>query len=97
MAVQCWPSVQRLMGISVCALYGRLTDHDVLTACETDVLGALSMLANHPAALGEIAALYRLDHPAPREPQPAAGLALRQRPRFAGRDDGRRRCARAWT
>lgn len=53
MAVQCWPAVQRLMGISVCALYGRLTNRGVLTACETDVLGALSMLVNYRAALGE--------------------------------------------
>jgi len=53
MAVQCWPSVQRLMGISVCALYGRLTGRRMLTACETDVLGALAMLVNYQAALGE--------------------------------------------
>ncbi len=53
MGVQCWPAVQRLMGISVCALYGRLTSKGVLTACETDVLGALSMLVNYRAALGE--------------------------------------------
>ena len=54
MAVQCWPAIQRLMKLSVCALYGRLTGHGLLTACETDVLGALSMLANHAAALGQI-------------------------------------------
>lgn len=53
MAVQCWPSVQRLIGISVCALYGRLTERRMLTACETDVLGALAMLVNYQAALGE--------------------------------------------
>jgi L-fucose isomerase-like protein len=53
MAVQCWPSVQRLMGISVCALYGRMTGRHMLTACETDVLGALAMLTNYQAALGE--------------------------------------------
>lgn len=53
MAVQCWPSIQRLMGISVCALYGRMTGRHMLTACETDVLGALAMLTNYQAALGE--------------------------------------------
>jgi len=52
MAVQCWSSVQRLMGISVCAVYARLTGQHMLTACETDVLGALSMLINYQAALG---------------------------------------------
>ena len=54
MAVQCWPAIQRLMRLSVCALYGRLTGHKMLTACETDVLGALSMLVNHAATLGQI-------------------------------------------
>jgi len=53
MAAQCWPSIQRLMGISLCAVYGRLTARHMLTACEVDVLGALSMLAGYGAALGE--------------------------------------------
>jgi L-fucose isomerase-like protein len=53
MAVQCWPSIQREMGISMCALYGRLTGRHLLTACETDVLGALAMIANYQAALGQ--------------------------------------------
>jgi L-fucose isomerase-like protein len=53
MTAQCWPSIQRLLGISVCAVYGRLTGRHLLTACENDVLGALSMLVNHRAALGQ--------------------------------------------
>ena len=52
MAVQCWPSIQRLMGISVCSLYGRMTGRHMLTACETDVLGAIAMLINYRAAMG---------------------------------------------
>jgi L-fucose isomerase-like protein len=55
MAVQCWPSILRLMKLSVCALYGRLTGKGMLTACETDILGALSMLANYAAAGGQVA------------------------------------------
>jgi len=54
MAVQCWPAILRLMKISVCALYGRLTGKGMLTACETDVLGALSMLVNYRAALDAV-------------------------------------------
>ena len=54
MAVQCWPAIQRLMRLSVCALYGRLTGHGLLTACETDVMGSLSMLVNYAAGLGQI-------------------------------------------
>jgi L-fucose isomerase-like protein len=53
MAMQCWPSIQRLQGISVCNLYGRLTERGMLTACEADVLGALSMMVNYHAALSE--------------------------------------------
>jgi L-fucose isomerase-like protein len=53
MAMQCWPSIQRELGISVCTTYGRLTEKGMLTACEADVLGALSMIVNYYAALGE--------------------------------------------
>ncbi|NLT73398.1 MAG: hypothetical protein GXX94_04280 [Chloroflexi bacterium] len=54
MAVQCWPSIGRDMGISVCAMYGRLTEAEMLTACEVDVLGALAMIVNYHAGLGRI-------------------------------------------
>lgn len=53
MAMQCWPSIGKLMGISVCTTYGRLTGKGMLTACEADVLGALSMLVCYRAALGQ--------------------------------------------
>ena len=53
LAMQCWPSIQRLWGFSICALFGRLTGQGLLTACEADVLGALSMLVNYAAALHE--------------------------------------------
>jgi L-fucose isomerase-like protein len=53
MAMACWPAIQKMMGLSVCALYGRLSEQGMLTACEADVLGALSMLVNYSAALGE--------------------------------------------
>jgi L-fucose isomerase-like protein len=53
LAMQCWPAIQKMMGISVCALYGRMTSKGMLTACEADVLGALSMLVNSAAALSE--------------------------------------------
>ncbi|NSW56965.1 MAG: hypothetical protein HPY44_13220 [Armatimonadetes bacterium] len=53
LSMQCWPSIQRELGISLCALFGRLTDRHMLTACEADILGALSMLAQYGAALGD--------------------------------------------
>jgi L-fucose isomerase-like protein len=52
MAAQCWPAIQRMMSISVCNTYSRLTDRGMLTACEADVLGAEAMLISHQAALG---------------------------------------------
>ena len=52
MAVQCWPAIQRMMNISVCSTYSRLTDRGMLTACEADLLGAEAMLISYQAALG---------------------------------------------
>ena len=46
MAVQCWPTIQRLMGISTCAVYGRLADRHMLTACESRRAGR-DLHANH--------------------------------------------------
>jgi L-fucose isomerase-like protein len=55
MAVQCWPAIQRMMNISVCNTYSRLTDRGMFTACEADVLGAEAMLISYHAALGATA------------------------------------------
>jgi L-fucose isomerase-like protein len=55
MAVQCWPAIQRMMNISVCSTYSRLTDRGMFTACEADVLGAEAMLISYQAALGATA------------------------------------------
>lgn len=51
MAARCWPTFQRLMGCGCCALYGRLTNQGMLTACESDIVGADSMLVSYRAAL----------------------------------------------
>ena len=53
MAMQCWPSIQRELGISVCTTYGRLTEKGMLAACEADILGTLSMMIGYHSALGE--------------------------------------------
>ena len=53
LGMQCWPAIQNLWGFSTCALFGRLTGRGMLTACEVDILGALSMLVNYAAAMGE--------------------------------------------
>jgi L-fucose isomerase-like protein len=51
-SAQCWPTINTLWQMSVCAVFGRLTEKGLLMACESDTLGALSMLANHAASLG---------------------------------------------
>ncbi len=53
LTMQCWHSIQLEYGISLCALFGRLTGRHMLTACEADVMGALSMLTQYQASLGQ--------------------------------------------
>lgn len=54
MAMNCWPAIQAIYGFSTCGLFGRLTGKGMLTACETDILGALSMLVSYCAGLGTV-------------------------------------------
>ena len=45
LAIQCWSSLQDNLGICSCGLMGRLGDAGIPCACESDILGALSMHA----------------------------------------------------
>jgi L-fucose isomerase-like protein len=49
MAVQCWPQKS---GVALCAVMGRLSGRAMFAACETDILGAVSMLISHRSVLG---------------------------------------------
>ena len=56
LAVRCWPELPDACGAMACAAVGRLGDADIPTACEGDVMGALSMrvlqgVSGEPAAL----------------------------------------------
>jgi len=51
MAVQCWSAMQDVYGVASCLCMGRLTARGLMTACEVDVLGALSMLLQYEAAM----------------------------------------------
>ncbi len=51
-AQQCW-GLSRLIGIAACSTLGRLTEKGLLASCETDVLGALDMIAQHNVVLQE--------------------------------------------
>jgi len=45
MAIQCWISLQANLGICSCTVMGRLGDEGIPCACESDIMGALSMHA----------------------------------------------------
>jgi L-fucose isomerase-like protein len=49
MGIQCWPQKS---GVALCAVMGRLSGRAMFAACETDILGAVSMLISHRSALG---------------------------------------------
>ncbi|MFC1921287.1 L-fucose/L-arabinose isomerase family protein [Chloroflexota bacterium] len=51
--VQCWTAMQSVYGISPCYAMGCLTDKGIMTSCEVDIYGALTMLLQYLAALGE--------------------------------------------
>jgi L-fucose isomerase-like protein len=51
MGVQCWTAMQKVYGVSPCMTMGRLTDQGVMTSCEVDIYGALTMLVQYLASL----------------------------------------------
>jgi len=51
MGVQCWTAMQSVYGISPCYAMGRMTDRGVMTSCEVDIYGALTMLIQYLASL----------------------------------------------
>ena len=53
LGVQCWTAMQSVYGLSPCHAMGRLTDKGVMTSCEVDIYGALTMLIQYLASLGE--------------------------------------------
>lgn len=53
MGIQCWTAMQSVYGISPCYAMGRLTDKGIMTSCEVDIYGALTMLLQYLASMGE--------------------------------------------
>ncbi|RLI26385.1 hypothetical protein DRO57_01185 [Candidatus Bathyarchaeota archaeon] len=49
--IRCWLEFQQMYGIVVCHILGRLTDSGLITACESDIYGALTMLIQYLASL----------------------------------------------
>lgn len=52
MGIQCWTAMQSVYGLSPCYTMGRLTDRGIMTSCEVDIYGALTMLVQYLASLG---------------------------------------------
>jgi len=51
MGVQCWTSMQEVYGVCSCLAMGRLTDQGIMTSCEVDIYGVLTMLIQYLASL----------------------------------------------
>ena len=47
LAVKCWPEFASSYGIAVCSTLGRLNDAGILTSCEGDVYGVVTMTIAH--------------------------------------------------
>lgn len=65
-AIQCWTSLQANYGVCACATMSRLGDEGTPAACESDILGTLSMhalqlAAGSPAALADWNNLHNED------------------------------------
>lgn len=60
-AIQCWPSLQEAMGIYPCTIMSVMSEAGIPAACETDVMGAISMLALQLASQNP-SALYDLNN-----------------------------------
>jgi L-fucose isomerase-like protein len=54
MGIQCWTAMQSVYGLSPCYAMGRMTDRGVMTSCEVDIYGALTMLVQHLASMGKM-------------------------------------------
>ena len=50
----CWTRLQDRFHISACGVFGRLNNKGIITSCETDTLGVISMWAMHCASFGKV-------------------------------------------
>lgn len=52
-AIQCWTSLQDMIGIMPCHANALLTDEGIPTVCETDIHGAITAIMTQAAGMGE--------------------------------------------
>jgi len=53
LTVLCWDAMQKIYGISACSTLGRMTEQGIITGCEVDIHGTLTMLVEYLASLKE--------------------------------------------
>ena len=85
LAIQCWTSIQANYGVCSCTTMSRLGDEGVPCACESDILGTLSMHAAMLAS-GSPGRPGRLEQPAQRRRRTGQHLALRRVSRVVCQD-----------
>jgi L-fucose isomerase-like protein len=54
MGLQCWNAIQADYGVTPCLAMGRLTARGLMTSCEVDIYGALTMLAQYEASRRQV-------------------------------------------
>jgi len=85
-AVQCWNSIQNNYGTATCLAMSMMTEKGMPSACETDVLGALSMYALYLAS-GEPAGYLDWNNNYMEEPDKCVCLHCSNFPKsFIGKD-----------
>jgi L-fucose isomerase-like protein len=60
LGILCWNAMQSVYGLSPCYVMGRMTDSGIMTSCEADIYGTLTMLIQYLASL-ETAAPHFID------------------------------------
>jgi L-fucose isomerase-like protein len=51
LGIQCWTAMQAVYGLSPCYIMGRMTDSGIMTSCEVDIYGTLTMIIQYLASL----------------------------------------------
>lgn len=51
LGIRCWTEIESYYGIFPCFVMGRLTQSGIMTSCEADIYGALTMLIQYKASL----------------------------------------------
>ena len=76
-AMECWSLLPQRYGISGCQIIGQLCQKGIPTACEGDILGAVTAVMMQAATLDREPIFFRHYEPAPGMGQRGVAMALR--------------------